>query len=213
MRTTFHRIFRGSALAFALLVILGATYSSARADEVTISGSTAGATSVPFLGFTGNQFIGTTALGIGSLSGPNNLGQLSLATAPLELIGGIFQLNITFTAPTGIAGGQGTDYIATVLGSVSPNVDQGGVNIHFQNPTQTFTFSDGVNTGSFSLTVADLFVQTGRSANLTAGFTGQQAPAIPEPATLLLLGSGITGIAVKLRRRRKAKLAAETAEV
>ena len=213
MTTTFHRIFRGTALAVALLVILGATHSSARADEVTISGSTAGATSVPFLGFTGNQFTGTTALGIGSLSGANNLGQLSLATAPLELIGGIFQLNITFTAPTGIAGGQGASYIATVLGSVSPNVDQGGVNIHFQNPTQTFTFSDGLNTGSFSLTVADLFVQTGRSANLTAGFTGQQAPAVPEPATLLLLGSGITGIAVKLRRRRKAKLAAETAEV
>lgn len=213
MTTSFHRIFRDTALAVALLVILGATHSSARADEVTISGSTAGATSVPFLGFTGNQFTGTTALGIGSLSGANNLGQLSLATGPLELIGGIFQLNITFTAPTGIAGGQGANYIATVLGSVSPNVDQGGVNIHFQNPTQTFTFSDGLNTGSFSLTVADLFVQTGRSANLTAGFTGQQAPAVPEPATLLLLGSGITGIAVKLRRRRKAKLAAETAEV
>ena len=214
MTTTFHRIFRGTALAFALLVILGATHSSARADEVTISGSTAGATSVPFLGFTGSQFTGTTALGIGSLSGPNSLGQLSLATAPAaELIGGIFQLNITFTAPTGIAGGQGANYVATVLGSVSPNVDQGGVNIHFQNPTQTFTFSDGLNTGSFSLTVADLFVQTGRSANLTAGITGQQAPAVPEPATLLLLGSGITGIAVKLRRRRKAKLAAETAEV
>lgn len=213
MTTIFHRIFRGTALALALLVILGATHSAAQADEVTISGSTAGATSVPFLGFTGNQFTGTTALGIGSLSGANNLGQLALATGPLELIGGIFQLNITFTAPTGIAGGQGANYIATVLGSVSPNVDQGGVNIHFQNPTQTFTFSDGLNTGSFSLTVADLFVQTGRSANLTAGFTGQQAPAVPEPATMLLLGSGITGIAVKLRRRRKAKLAAETAEV
>jgi hypothetical protein len=212
MTKTFHRIFRSTALAVALLVILGATQSSARADEVTISGSTAGATSVPFLGFTGNQFTGTTALGIGSLSGANSLGQLTLATAPLELIGGVFQLNITFTAPTGIAGGQGTNYIATVLGSISPNVDQGGVNIHFQNPTQTFTFSDGLNTGSFSLTVADLFVQTGRSANLTAGITGQQAP-VPEPATLLLLGTGVAGVAAKLRARRKAKLADETAAV
>jgi hypothetical protein len=101
------------------------------------------------------------------------------------------------------------------LGStnISPNIDQGGVNVDFLNPTQTFTFNDGVNTGSFSLTVADLFVQSGREAFLTAGITGEQAPAVPEPATLLLLGSGISGIAIKLRRRRKAKLAAETAEV
>src|SRR5687767_8724784 len=132
MTISFSNILRGVTFSMALLVILGATHSSARADEVTISGSTTGATSVPFLGFTGNQFTGTTAFGIGSLSGLNSLGQLSLSTAPTaELIGGIFQLNITFTAPAGIAGGQGADYVATVFGSVSPNVDQGGINIQF----------------------------------------------------------------------------------
>jgi len=214
MTISFGKLLRGVAFSMAMLVIVGASQTAARADEVTISGSTAGANTAAGLLFTGSEFFtGTTALGVGSLSGVNSLGTFFLNTGQLSATGGLFQLDITFTAPTGILGGQGATYVATVLGTISPNIDQGGVSINFSNPTQTFTFNDGVNTGSFSLTVADLFVQSGRSADLTAGFTGEQAPAVPEPATLLLLGSGISGIAVKLRRRRKAKLAAETAEV
>ena len=191
--------------SLVVLVILGATHQTARAEEVTLTGSTTSLNSVPGLTFTGtNFFTGTTALGVGSLSGPNSLGTFFLNTGPLSQIGGAFQLDILFTSPAGINGGQGTSYLATIVGTVSPNIDQGGVNVHFLNPTQTFSFSNSANTGTFSLTVADLFVQTGRAANLTAGFTGQQA-VIPEPTTLFLLGSGITGIAVKLRRRKRAK--------
>jgi hypothetical protein len=212
MTIAIRTIFRGIGLSAALLVIVGASYTPARADEVTISGFTAGANTAAGLNFTAsNFFTGTTALGFGSLSGANSLGTFFLNTGPLSVTGGIFQLDITFTAPTGILGGQGATYVATVIGTISPNIDQGGVNVDFLNPTQTFVFNDGINTGSFSLTVADLFVQSGRSANLTAGILGQQAPAIPEPATLLLLGTGIAGVAAKLRSRRKAKLAGETA--
>lgn len=196
---------RSLFLCLFALFLMALAQSQVRADEVTISGSTTGAvTGVPQLSFSGNTFTGTTALGNGSLSGANSLGSFFLSTDTTQPLSGSFTLNVTFTAPAGISGGQGTTYTAVITGSVSPNIDQGGVLVHFNNPTQTFTFSGGGRSGTFTLTLADVFVQTGRSANLTAGFTGQQS-TVPEPATLLLLGTGLSGAAAAARKKKKTR--------
>lgn len=200
-----HRATLLKALTIALTIagVMIMTQGQARADEVTISGSTTGVvTGVPQLTFVGNSsFTNTTFFNIGALSGANNLGTFSLSTAPGALVAGSFTLNVTFTSPVAINGGQGTTYTAIITGSVAPVANNGGVNINFDNTPVLFTFSNATTSGSFSLAVADLFVESGQSANVTAGTTGQQQP-IPEPATLLLLGTGLTGIAAKLRKRR-----------
>lgn len=199
------RLFSTACFVFLGLTFCLAVETTASAAEITVTGSTTGAvTGVPPLTFTGNAFTGTTAFNVGALSGPNNLGTFTLGTAPIQIVSGTFTLNITFTAPTGIASGQNALFSATAIGTVSPNLDQGGVLIHFTDPVQQFPFSiPGAVVGEFDLTLTDVAVQSGRSASLTAQITGNQS-SIPEPATwMLFLGGGMTGLMGRrwLRRR------------
>jgi hypothetical protein len=201
----FANMLKPLAMGIALIAVFGAG-QLAKADPVTVSGTSSGTvtgTAAAFLTFTGNSFTATTAGGVASFSGADRIGTFVLASTAGETpVSGNFTLNLTFTAPSGIAGGQATTYTATVSGVIStPNV--GGVQIQFDNPIQTFTFSNASGSGSFSIELPKLFIQSGETANLTAGLTGSQTAAVPEPATMLLLGTGLAGVAARIRKRRK----------
>lgn len=197
-----------------LLAALAATaLVSARADEVTIAGSTSGSFSASGtnsnqkLTFNGGSFDQSTFLNFGAVGGmtDNNFGTMTLGFSanPGQTYSGTFDLFITFTAPAGITGGQDATYTALVQGTLGPAGTPGGVSINFASGgAQTFTFASGANSGSFTLSLDNLSISPGRTVAITGSFTGSQNTTnVPDGgATVALLGVALVGVAA-LRRK------------
>lgn len=139
-----------------------------------------------------------TDMNLGTFSRSND--NVPDSTPPLD-----FSLAVTFTLPAG-TGGNPSTFSAIIT---AKNSGGGGpLDIDFDNSWQLLTFSNGSGSGSFEFAVLDdprgnkngdydIF---GAVRNLTFGPNSEDvsAAAVPEPSTMILLG---TGLAATIRRR------------